>query len=264
MENKKGILQTFVFHSNDKNTATCIAAGVSGVVVDWERSSAERSQNLYNSLIRRHGSEDLSTVRSMDKTHIICRVNGGNDFSADEIRQAIDLGADEILLPMVSSLPLLENLIAVVNGQALASAMIETNEGIDLAEEIAKMPLSKVFVGLNDLAICRNSSNIFLPLIDGTIESIRSHFSCEFGVAGVTHPRLGQPLPSLLILRELKRLDCNFTFLRRSFFADLEKYSAKEIISCINEEFGDNSVDLQASYLKLKEMILAMPVQIRG
>lgn len=41
-----------------------------------------------------------------------------------------------------------------------------------------------------------------------------------FGVAGLTRPDAGFPVPSRLLAAELVRLGADFTFLRRSFHAD--------------------------------------------
>jgi hypothetical protein len=41
-----------------------------------------------------------------------------------------------------------------------------------------------------------------------------------FGVAGLTLPDRGAPVPSRLLAAELVRLRADFTFLRRSFLAD--------------------------------------------
>jgi hypothetical protein len=41
-----------------------------------------------------------------------------------------------------------------------------------------------------------------------------------FGVAGLTLPDCGNPVPSRLLAGELARLGADFTFLRRSFWAD--------------------------------------------
>jgi hypothetical protein len=42
-----------------------------------------------------------------------------------------------------------------------------------------------------------------------------------FGVAGLTRPDAGWPVPSRLLSGELARIDAAFTFLRRSFTADV-------------------------------------------
>ena len=82
-------------------------------------------------------------------------------------------------------------------------------------------PLSRVYVGLNDLAIDRRSPSIFSAILDGTVERVRRASRVPFGFAGLTLPDAGYPIPCRLLAGELVRLDCDFTFLRRSFRRDV-------------------------------------------
>jgi UDP-glucose 4-epimerase len=56
--------------------------------------------------------------------------------------------------------------------------------------------------------------------VDGTAEHVRRALDVPFGVAGLTLPDRGRPVPSRLLAGELARLGADFTFLRRSFWAD--------------------------------------------
>jgi hypothetical protein len=77
-------------------------------------------------------------------------------------------------------------------------------------------------VGLNDLAIDRACPNIFQAVIDGTVENIRQAFTVPFGFAGLTLPDRGFPIPCRLLIGEMARLKCQFSFLRRSFHRDIQ------------------------------------------
>ena len=226
-------LQVFAFYATPDLTEQVVEAQVDGLVVDWEYGDKERRQGLYNTQINRHGSAELAQARSMFSGTILCRINGGNELSLDEAARAIDLGASEIIVPMITHEAQVERLLQAVNGQVGVGLMIETEEALTRAKQLGQLPLSRVYVGLNDLAIARGSRNLFLPMVDGTLEAIRPHFAMPFGVAGLTHPALGQPIPSQLLLHELIRMQCHFTFLRRSFYRDLSQYPATEIIQAI-------------------------------
>ena len=89
-----------------------------------------------------------------------------------------------------------------------------------LADPLGRLPLSRIYVGLNDLAICRGKPNIFDAVADGTIDRIRASVRVPFGFAGLTLPEGGFPIPSRLLMSEMARLACSFVFLRRSFLAD--------------------------------------------
>ena len=86
---------------------------------------------------------------------------------------------------------------------------------------LGRLPLSRVYVGLNDLMIDRGGSSIFTAVLDGTVARVRSAFSVPFGFAGLTVVDGGFPVPCRLLIAEMARLGGSFTFLRRSFHRDI-------------------------------------------
>jgi hypothetical protein len=102
---------------------------------------------------------------------------------------------------------------------------VETIEAVQLAEELGRLPVTRVYVGLNDLAIARGSRHIFTAIADGTIDRLRPHFSAPFGFGGLTIVGAGFPVPCRVLMAEMARLQCTFTFLRRSFIADIANRS---------------------------------------
>ncbi len=58
-------------------------------------------------------------------------------------------------------------------------------------------------------------------MTDGTVDQVRRAFHVPFGVAGLTLPERGEPIPCRLLIGEMARLDCHFSFLRRSFHRDI-------------------------------------------
>jgi len=97
---------------------------------------------------------------------------------------------------------------------------VETSDALAIAGDLGRLPISRVYVGLNDLSIDRRTKSIFTALADGTIDRIRQHFAMPFGLGGATLPERGHPVPNRLLTGEIARLDCSYTFLRRSFLAD--------------------------------------------
>jgi hypothetical protein len=83
------------------------------------------------------------------------------------------------------------------------------------------LPLTRAYLGLNDLAIERESTSIFAAVADGTLERVRRSFHVPFGFGGLTLPRAGFPIPCRLLMGEMARLDCRYSFLRRSFHRDV-------------------------------------------
>lgn len=70
------------------------------------------------------------------------------------------------------------------------------------------------------MLIGEGERNIFRAVSDGTVERVQRHFSIPFGFGGLTLPERGNPIPCRLLIGEMIRLSCNFSFLRRPFFRD--------------------------------------------
>ena len=252
--------QVFVFHSNHSRTIASLDGGVDGVVVDWEFKGKNERQLGYDTQVNCYNESDIGLLRETTDKPIICRINGGKHFSAEEIHVALEAGASEILLPMVTRLDEIEKALSAINGKAKLDVMIETEEAVTLAAEIGKLPLYRVYVGLNDLSISRGTSNIFLPLVDGTLEHVRTHIPMDLGVAGLTHPEGGRPLPCRLLMKIMAKFNLSFSFLRRSFYKDIETYGASEIICAIKSEMAilTKSKLPKDDHKELKERILRL------
>jgi hypothetical protein len=181
-----------------------------------KRQQGADTQINYNTL------EDLIAARSATRAPLICRVNHLPGVTHLEIEQAIAAGADEILVPMLHTPAELEAVFAQVNGRCQVGILVETMEAVKNAPALAQFPLRRVYVGLNDLSIERGQPNIFNAVADGTVAEVRAQFRCPFGFAGLTLPERGQPIPCRLLMGELARLECSFSFLRRSFYRDIQ------------------------------------------
>ena len=199
----------------------CVEAGAAGVIVDWERRGKARRQAGEDTQINGDTAEDLARVRAATPGRLLCRVNGAGPWTRSEIDLAIDLGADEVLLPMVRDAGQVDLALDAVAGRCGLGILIETQDAVEQVEQLVRRPLSRVYLGLNDLRIDRGSDQLFAPLVDGTADRVRAACAMPFGVAGLTCPEAGWPVPSRLLAAELARLGADFTFLRRSFTADV-------------------------------------------
>jgi hypothetical protein len=211
----------FLFTVDPRWGADVVAAGAAGIVVDWERRGKARRQRGEGTQINADSPEDLSRVRAATTGRLLCRINGFGPWTGGEVDDAIARGADEILLPMVRTTDELDRTLDLVGGRCGLGILIETQDAVRRAAEFARRPLSRIYVGLNDLRIDRRSTSLFGPLVDGTVDAVRADVSQAFGVAGLTLPGGGVPVPGSLLAAELVRLDTHFTFLRRSFIADM-------------------------------------------
>lgn len=228
----------FAFYSNPETLDQLIKAGIDGIIIDWENQGKSNRQSLYNTQINEHSPLDLERVANKNLDTLICRINGPSYWSADEINQAIDLGATELLVPMIKSMDEVEFILKTVNSRVQIGLMLETNESLAIAHQLNELPIHRFFVGLNDLSIQRESRNLFQPFVDGTIDELRPKITKHFGVAGLTHPKAGHPIPCSHLIKQMKTYNATFGFLRRAFYKDLAHYSAKEVLDAIRTEFS--------------------------
>ncbi|MCX6602440.1 MAG: aldolase/citrate lyase family protein [Acidobacteria bacterium] len=212
--------ELLVFTADPHRAKLVIDAGADAVIIDWENRCKHRRQAGADTEINADTPDDLRRVRQAISAPIICRINGPGPTVHTEVETAIAGGADEILLPMVCRHEEALQFLDAVNGRCRAGILIETPQAVALAPQLGTLPLHRIYVGLNDLAIARRSPNIFKALTDGTVDSIRPHVQSRFGVAGLTRPDAGNPIPCSLLIGELLRIQTSFSFLRRSFWRD--------------------------------------------
>jgi hypothetical protein len=240
-----------------------VAAGVDGIIVDFESRGKQQRQLVADTEINHNTIEDLCQVRACTRARVICRINGYGETIAEEIEGVIEAGADEILLPMVRSPEEVEAVLDRVEGRCGVGILVETVAAVESVEELARLPLSRVYVGLNDLAIERKKRNIFSAVVDGTVERIRGPFRVPFGFAGLTLPDCGSPIPCRLLIGELARLDCDFSFLRRAFHRDIRgrdlAIEVPRIREAIRQARLRTPAEIDRDWHELREAIEAWP-----
>ena len=221
------MLDLLLFTTDVSMARRAISAGAAGIVIDWERSGKEKRQVGFDTLVSQDSPEDLERMRRAVSAPVICRLDPLGTWSAEQIELAVELGADELLLPMIRTPAEVERALDLADDRCGVGFMLETLDAFACADELAGLPVSRVYVGLNDLAIERDSQSLFTALADGTVESVRESFaSIPFGLAGPGVPdseaTAGLPVPPALLLGELARLRADFTTLRRSFWRYVE------------------------------------------
>ncbi|NMO88240.1 aldolase [Actinomycetospora sp. TBRC 11914] len=214
-------MQLYVFSVDPGFVHDVVAAGAAGVVVDWECRGKARRQEGQDTEINRHTPRDLERVRAATGGRVLCRVNAYGPWTSGEVEAAVARGADELLLPMVRRPEEVDRTLELVDGRCGLGILVETRDAVARVAELARRPLSRLYVGLNDLRIDRGATDLFTPLLDGTVDAVRAAVDVPFGVAGLTLPGRGDPVPTELLAAELDRIGAAFTFLRRSFLADL-------------------------------------------
>ncbi len=198
-----------------------VAGGVDTVIVDWENKGKEERQSGRDTEINSDTPEDLRRVRQATYARVLCRINSFGPKTEAEVAEAIGCGADEILLPMVREAGEVQEVLRMAAGRCGVGILVETLDAVERAGELGRLPLSRVYAGLHDLSIERDDPNLFSVLLDGTLERIRGAFQVPFGFGGLTLPDCGSPVPCRLLIAEMMRLGCDYSFLRRSFRADV-------------------------------------------
>ena len=263
-------LRALPLHTDVDLATRAVAAGVDGLVIDWERNGKHVRQQAVDTEVNEDTVDDLRRVRGATHAPILCRINPLGDETADEIDAAVEAGASELLLPMVRSVADVERALELTVGRIGLGILVETVEAVANARELAQLPLSRVFLGLNDLALARGSTSIFTAFVDGTVDRVRAAFEAPFGVAGLTVPDAGSPIPCRLLMGELMRLECDFTFLRRSFrrdvvgrALDIEVRRIREALLVASTRSPDEVQRVRADFEHIVHELESSPTRIR-
>ncbi len=214
--------ELLLFSTDPETVSRHTEAGVDGFIVDWENKGKEERQRGADTEINNDTPEDLGRVRAATQARVLCRVNRAGPWTREEIDEAVARGADEVLVPMVRGPADVAAAMESARGRCGVGILLETVDAFRNAEALARLPLTRVYVGLNDLSIERGTRSIFEALTDGLVDEVRPLFAVPFGMAGLTLPDRGEPVPCRLLVAEMARLACDFSFLRRSWKRDVK------------------------------------------
>ena len=227
--------ELYLFCGDPAGAVRARAAGIDGIVIDWESRGKRARQASADTEINRDTPLDLRAVRAATDARILCRLNQPGPLTPVEVEEAVEDGASEVLIPMVRGPDEVESALAASSGRCGVGIMVETEDAVANAAELGRLPISRAYVGLNDLAIERGADSIFEAVTDGTVARVREAFEAPFGFAGLTRPALGHPVPCRLLIAEMARLRCSFSFLRRSYRRDVPPGEQPEAVAEIRE-----------------------------
>ena len=198
-----------------------IECGVRTFLVDWEWLGKDARQQGFDTEIRPGTAADLAAVAAMPRAAAWCRINRLGPHTPAEVDAAIEAGAEGLFLPMVTRPPEVDRFLGLIAGRAAAGILVETIEALACVQDLSAFPLDRVYFGLNDFAISRGGGSIFRAVLDGSVARAREAFSAvPFGFGGLTAADAGHPVPCRRLIEEMARLQCDFSFLRRSFRRD--------------------------------------------
>ncbi len=212
-------LQLFLFSKDPEVGREAHSAGVHSLIVDWENQGKYDRQVACDTEINLDTPEDLERLAKQVALPVTVRVNGGAQAARDA-EVALELGAKILMLPMATSAKEVEAFLDHVDGRARTLIQIETQPLVRDIENFAALPWDYAFIGLHDLMISRGARWMWDPLLDGTVENVCAvlkRAGKNFGFGGVTVVGGGHPLRFMALLREMARLGCGHSCLRRTF-----------------------------------------------
>ena len=117
-----------MYITNDPKTAEIAEqAGVDRIFVDLETVGKELRQRGLNTVKSHHTINDVRTLRkAVSKSELLVRVNQIYSGSGTEINEAIDAGADVLMLPYFKSAEQVRTFLRFVNGRAKTMLLFET------------------------------------------------------------------------------------------------------------------------------------------
>ena len=259
--------QLLLFHRDFAFSKACVEGGIDGLIVDFEHKGKDARQLGFDTEINRHSLADLAAIRAIKDAHILCRINGPDGNALDamirEINDVIDAGADEIIVPMIRKFDEAQAVARAVNRRARITLMVETREALDLVADLCELPIHRIYVGLNDLRISRQSPSIFAPMIDGTLDAIRADVDhVDFGFGGLTLAGQGSPLPVAHFVDDLARQRADFTFLRRSFYRDVGDQCPTQTLDRMRQDIHEararTSAKVDLDYNRMRAAVRAI------
>jgi hypothetical protein len=199
----------------------CDALDGMRLFVDLERLGKAQRQAGRNTFISTHEVADVGRVKAqLRRSRLMVRVNPLNPDTRDEVEAVLRQGADLLMLPMFENGSQLREFLAIVDGRAPVSALLENAGALATIGDWIDAPgLSEVFVGLNDLHLSLGRRFMFEPLAEGLVERVASLAHARgiaFGFGGIARLEEGL-LPGRDVLAEHLRLGSGAVILSRTF-----------------------------------------------
>lgn len=202
------------------------SAGVDRIFVDMEYIGKTDRQGGMDTVQSHHTLKDIKKISdAIEKAELLVRINPIHDASdeygssKEEIDQAIENGAQILMLPYFKTVNEVKTFAELVNGRAKTMPLVETPEAVNCIDEILKLDIDEIFVGLNDLSLGYRKKFMFELLTDGTIEELCFKFKKKgipYGFGGIAAVGKGM-LPAEKIITEHYRLGSECVILSRSF-----------------------------------------------
>lgn len=202
-------------------------SGVDRIFIDMEYIGKCLRQGGMDTVQNHHTIDDIRTIcKSVNCAKVQVRINPIHEAMPDyynteeEIKAAIDAGADILMLPMYKSVSDVERFVKAVDGNATTLLLAETPEAALIMEDVVKIAeVDEIHLGLNDMHLAMGMKFMFELLADGTVDKLCHVISTSgkrYGFGGIA--RLGYgTLPAEKIIMDHYRVGSTMAILSRSF-----------------------------------------------
>lgn len=215
------------------------SAGVDRIFVDMEYIGKDVRQGGMDTVQSHHTVEDVKNIsNAIEKAELLVRINPIHEASdvygssKEEINHAIENGAQILMLPYFKTVDEVNRFVKLVDGRVKTMPLVETPEAVSCIDEILKLDIDEIFIGLNDLSLGYGKKFMFELLADGTVEDLCYKFKkrgISYGFGGIAALGNGM-LPAEKIITEHYRLGSSCVILSRSF-CDTNKIKHVGVIS---------------------------------
>lgn len=202
-------------------------ASVDWIFVDMEFLGKDVRQGGLDTVQNHHTITDIRNIkRSLSIAQVLVRINPIHEelpyypSSKDEIDEAIDAGADVLMLPFFHTLYEVKEFISLVDGRVKTCLLMETPEAARLLDDILEIPgIDMIHIGLNDMHLALGMDFMFELLANGMVDEWMRKIKakgimCGFG--GIAGLNTGL-LPGAKVLMEHCRLGSEMVIVSRAF-----------------------------------------------
>ena len=215
------------------------SAGVDRIFLDMEFIGKTERQRGMDTVQSHHTLDDIKKVAdAIETAELLVRINPiheGSDMyisSKEEIDRAIANGAQILMLPYFKAVGEVKTFVELVDGRVKTMPLVETPQAVECIDEILKLNIDEIFIGLNDLSLGYGKNFMFELLADGTVEELCYKFKkagIDYGFGGIASLGKGM-LPAEKVITEHYRLGSSCAILSRSF-CDVNKINHMGVIS---------------------------------
>ncbi|MCO4822991.1 MAG: hypothetical protein KC469_13050 [Flavobacteriaceae bacterium] len=161
--------------------------------------------------------------RSLSNSELLVRLNPLYEGSKKEVNEAIQSGADILMLPMFRTAREVSAFSELIDGRVKFIPLVETKDAVlNIADIVKVKGVTEIFIGLNDLHVEYGLKFMFQLLSNGTVDSlvkVIKEAGLPFGFGGVARVGEGE-VPAEMVLAEHLRLNSTAVILSRSFRKD--------------------------------------------